>query len=185
MAERSSIARAFSLALDFADARLARRLVGLSDDAFFWEPVPNCWSVRRVEDSTIERNIGDVVDGWIQERQGGEPQPPPFTTIAWRLVRLAWLNTMWHDYAFGGATLAFAAVAVPHTAASAISMWDESFARFRTPIDGRTEEQVARAYDFPGGSRRTVGAQLSIFLAENTHHGVEIGCLRDLYRATG
>jgi hypothetical protein len=31
------------------------------------------------------------------------------------------------------------------------------------------------------GQSRTAGGQVSLFLEENTHHGAEIGCLRDLY----
>ncbi len=28
-------------------AQLRPRLEGLTDDEYFWEPVPNCWSIRR------------------------------------------------------------------------------------------------------------------------------------------
>ena len=37
--------------LDFYwDHQFLPRLEGLTDDEYFWEPVPNCWTVRTAED---------------------------------------------------------------------------------------------------------------------------------------
>jgi hypothetical protein len=33
--------------MDEVYGRLRRRLEGLGDDEYFWEPVPGCWSVHR------------------------------------------------------------------------------------------------------------------------------------------
>jgi DinB superfamily len=34
---------------DYVWARLADRLSGLTDEEYFWEPVPGCWSLRQDE----------------------------------------------------------------------------------------------------------------------------------------
>ena len=36
--------------LDFYRGFFRRRLDGLTDDEYFWEPAPGCWSVRRRDD---------------------------------------------------------------------------------------------------------------------------------------
>ena len=55
-----------------------RRLDGLTDEEFFWEPVPDCWTVFQGEDG-----------GWTYHYELPEPEPSPFTTIGWRLVNVA------------------------------------------------------------------------------------------------
>ena len=59
------------------DGQLRPRLAGLTDDEYFWEPVPECWTVRR-----------DADGAWTVDWHWPEPQPPPFTTIAWRIVHI-------------------------------------------------------------------------------------------------
>jgi len=58
---------------DHVFQRTRQRLEDLTDDEYFWEPVPLCWSVRPVGDGT---NRADGVG------------PERFTTIAWRLWHL-------------------------------------------------------------------------------------------------
>src|SRR5918997_1403799 len=59
------------------DHNLWPRLRGLTDDEYFWEPVPGCWSVRRRDDGT-----------WSMDWEWPTPTPPPVTTIAWRLAHM-------------------------------------------------------------------------------------------------
>src|SRR4051794_15991066 len=69
--------------LDFHWQRLLRpRLEGLSDEEYFWEPVPS-WNVRPRGTGTapVQAGSGDYVIDFAFP----EPQPAPFTTIAWRL----------------------------------------------------------------------------------------------------
>jgi hypothetical protein len=59
------------------------RLEGLTDDEYFWTPVPDAWSVRPRGTSTapVQAGAGEfTIDFAIPE-----PAPTPFTTIAWRL----------------------------------------------------------------------------------------------------
>ena len=53
--------------------QLRPRLGGLTDDEYFWAPVPNCWTVH--PDGAIDFDFP-------------EPEPAPFTTIAWRLAHV-------------------------------------------------------------------------------------------------
>ena len=60
------------------DAQFLPRMAGLSDAAYLWEPVPGGWSVRP-----------DGEGSWKADWAEPEPEPPPFTTIAWRLAHIA------------------------------------------------------------------------------------------------
>lgn len=63
---------------DYAFQRLLRRLDGITDEEFFWEPAPNCWTVRRCDDGTVIADGGLIFD-----------ETPPLTTLAWRLAHIA------------------------------------------------------------------------------------------------
>src|SRR5215469_6367801 len=62
---------------------LRPRMSGLTDDEYFWEPVPGCWSVRKrgTSQAPIAAGTGDFVIEYAYPA----PEVPPVTTIAWRL----------------------------------------------------------------------------------------------------
>jgi hypothetical protein len=60
-----------------AFGRLRRRLDGLDDDEYFWEPAPDSWNVRR-------RNDGS----WWPDDAEPRPYRGPITTIAWRVAHV-------------------------------------------------------------------------------------------------
>src|SRR5919197_1454625 len=62
---------------DDAWRRLRGRIEGLTDEEYFWEPAPYCWTVRAVGDGT-----------WRADEAALPPDPAPVTTIAWRLSHL-------------------------------------------------------------------------------------------------
>ena len=65
--------------LDFAwEHQFLPRMAGLTDEEYRWEPVEGCWSVRQGGDGA-----------WTVDWARSEPPPPPFTTIAWRLIHIA------------------------------------------------------------------------------------------------
>lgn len=68
------------------DQQLRPRLDRLSDDGYFWKPVPDCWSVRRNDQSRV--NIGAGSGAFTIDFAHPEPDPHPVTTIAWRLGHL-------------------------------------------------------------------------------------------------
>ena len=55
--------------------RTRRRLEGLTDQEYLWEPVPGCWTIRP-DDVRVFR------------AENGSLSVPAFTTIAWRLWHL-------------------------------------------------------------------------------------------------
>jgi hypothetical protein len=63
--------------------QLRARLDGLTDDEYFWSPVPDAWSVRPRGTSTapVQAGAGDFTMDYAIP----QPVPAPFTTIAWRL----------------------------------------------------------------------------------------------------
>ena len=68
------------------DRQLRPRLDDLTDDEYFWQPVPGCWTLTRREASTAPMPLGPG------EFTMDYAPPPydrePVTTIAWRLAHL-------------------------------------------------------------------------------------------------
>src|SRR5687768_217500 len=96
--------------------RLVRRLEGLTDEELRWEPVSPCWNVRPAPGG----------DGWTVDYPGEAPDPPPFTSIAWRLLHISDGNTIYWEHSFGPAKRNFWDL-VPHaTAEGAIEYLLES-----------------------------------------------------------
>ncbi len=85
---------------DFGRQRLADRIAGphgdsgdgvrvdipgMTDDEYFWEPVPDCWSIRLRSAGPALSATGLVGAGeWGRDSgRSSDASPPPFTTIAW------------------------------------------------------------------------------------------------------
>jgi len=90
--------------MDEAYERLWRRLDGLSEEEYFWEPVPRCWTIHR-----------DETGGWVTDYAEPDPVPAPVTTIGWRLVHVADCKVIYHDWAFGERRLTFPDLIPPNT----------------------------------------------------------------------
>jgi len=79
--------------------RLRPRLNGLSDDEYFWQPVPDCWTLSRRGTSTAPLSLGGGEFTWDY----GEPREvEPVTTIAWRLAHLTVCLAETNAIHFGG-----------------------------------------------------------------------------------
>lgn len=161
-------------------AVIGPNLEGLTDEEYFWEPVPGCWSVRRRDEARTPEVWGKA--DWVVEYAWTPPSPPPFTTIAWRLMH-AYDCT--NDYVARGLHLGqqdWNEVVVAGDAATA--------ARMVTDLIERTEERLASIDDETlqrpsEGDPRPAWATVSFAFLEYTHHCAEVGVLRDLYRAGG
>ena len=158
-------------ALDAAYSRVRTRLDGLTDDEFFWQPVPDCW--------TIYKEPGGR---WTYHYAEPDPQPAPVTTVGWQLVHLATCKLMYHEWAFGPARLTWPELDIPHTASEAMALLDRGQGLLRDDLDALSEESQL---DQP---RRTNWGELwpawRIFWTMIDHdalHGGAIGQLRDLY----
>ena len=66
--------------------RLRPRLNGLTDDEYFWQPVPGCWTVSRRGQSKAPDSFGE--GEFTMDYVRGPQDREPVTTIAWRLGHL-------------------------------------------------------------------------------------------------
>lgn len=171
--------------LDFYwDVVLWPRVQGLTDDEYLWEPVPGCWSVRPTPDGTWQLDGLDVP----------EPDPPPVTTIAWRLGHIAVDVLGTRAAAFFGADVPDDADmfdprlrprSLPATADEALTLLGSSYRAWRDGVTTWDDEALARRIGPRGADYRDepVAALVLHLSRETMHHGGEVGVLRDLYRA--
>jgi hypothetical protein len=169
------------------DRTLWPRLRGLTDHEYLWEPVEGAWSVRRTTGGDLE------MDG----RGVQEPDPPPVTTIAWRLNHIAIdIFATRADTFFGpdgsgpdaGGGDMFDErhrPPVPDSAAAALVLLESSYHRWRDGLLGLDEQAFLRPLGPRGGffADQPMAALALHLNREAMHHGGEIGLLRDLYRA--
>src|SRR5690242_15746398 len=98
---------------------LHERLEGLTDAEYFWEPAPSCWRIcRRSEAKTAQ--VGGKGE-WVMEYESRDPQPPPLTTLAWRLCHIVIWQMVRCDYTFGAKKLGWNDIELPGNAADAIA----------------------------------------------------------------
>lgn len=147
------------------------RLEGLGDQEYLWEPVEGCWTVRRAGD-------GRAVLDW----QFPEPDPPPFTTIAWRLCHLARTMAQRASFHFGDASVGDESTAPPLDARAAVELVGWSFEAWRSGVEAW--RSAAEEDERPGrsGSSDDLAGVLVHMNREVIHHAAEVALLRDLYR---
>ncbi len=173
--------------LDFHWQHLIRpRFDGLTDDEYFWEPVPGCWSIRpRAEvDPALAMGLGDYV---IQNAWPG-PEPAPVTTIAWRLGHvIVGVFAIRNGAHFGAAKTSHETFEYAPTAAAALAQLDEACATWIKGVRGLDAEALARACGPAEGpyAEHPMAEMVLHINREAMHHWAEIALLRDLYRAKG
>jgi hypothetical protein len=111
------------------------------------------------------------------------PEPAPFTTIAWRLLHIEGCKVMYHEYAFGPGKLTWDELPVPHTAADAIASLEGSHARLRSALASLNDLDLEEMRLTNWGELWPTWRIFWTMILHDLHHGAEIGCLRDLYRA--
>jgi len=160
---------------DDAWQRLDRRLAGLGDDEYLWEPASGAWSVRRSADA-----------GWQADWADPDPHPPPVTTIAWRLWHIASdCLASYLSRSPAGRPLEITGTAWYGDAASALRDLDVSGTAFRGGMVALGEDGIWRRLG-PSWGPYADDTWADLFVHafdELAHHGAEIALLRDLYRA--
>ena len=174
---------------DYVYQRTRSRLTGLTDDEYFWEPVPGCLTIRRADSGVYRADGAERTVAILRPVTGAGD--PPFTTIAWRLWHLIgtyggkrnpqWLGVERAPGGFEGDDPA------PGTAAQAIAVLERAYAFWR---DVLRELPTARWWEplgpIAGPYAEDDKASLVLHqLDEQIHHGAELGVLRDLYRGSG
>ncbi|NXY98806.1 DinB family protein [Streptomyces sp. BR123] len=191
---------------DFAYERLSARMSGpvmdsgdgsrtqvgapLTDEEYLWEPVPDCWSVRRRSDGPGPRATflaGAGSGDWGRDAAAyPHPWPPPFTTLAWRLSHLGEMLTLRADHTAGSHALTRDDHPVSGTAAEAVAAFEAGAAAWRKALLGLDDIALdTTGYcTYPHGSDAEEPLLDIVWWVnqELLHHGAEIALLRDLYR---
>lgn len=152
--------------------QLRPRLDGLTDDEYFWQPVPDCWTVHT--DGTVDFEFPT-------------PQPEPVTTIAWRLahVIVGVLAVRVHSH-FGGPPAAYETWTYATDAATALRQLDDAYDGWAAGVRALTTADLDRPIgpaEGPWADKPMLDLVLHIN-REVIHHGAEIALLRDLYAHT-
>ena len=123
--------------------QLRDRLEGLTDEEYFWEPVPDCWSVRPRGTSTAPVQAG--AGAMTIDFAFPEPDPPPFTTIAWRLGHvIVGVLAMRNATHFGREPTDYKSFEYAQTAAEALAQLDAEYATWQSGVESLGEEGLAR-----------------------------------------
>jgi hypothetical protein len=164
--------------------QLRPRLDGLTDTEYFAEPAPACWSVRRTGESTAPIAVG--AGDYVLEFAHPTPDPPPVTTIAWRLahVIVGIFGTRAASH-FGGPAVAWDTFAYAGTAAEALAQLDAGYAAWTAGVAALGAAGLARPCGPAEGpwAKAPMAELIQHINKEVIHHGAEICLLRDLYRA--
>lgn len=161
----------------FAWQRIRRRMDGLTDAEYLWEPVPECRTVRPLADGTF--------------RSDGPAEPGDthlFTTLAWRLCHIV-------DLLREDRTGPWLGQPPPPprtrrgdagTAAEVLTDLDHAYACWHDILLATTEDSLQHPIGSVGGlyaesTRRSFALHI---LDELIHHGAEAALLRDLYAAS-
>jgi hypothetical protein len=164
--------------------QLRPRFEGLTDDEYLWEPAQPAWNVRPRGTSTAAVQGGS--GPFVVEFAFPEPDPPPVTTIAWRLAHVI-VGVLGARVAahFGGPPVDYTSFAYAGTAAEALDQLDDGYARWTAGVRGLDTAALAAPCgpaEGPFGHLSMAALVLHIH-REVIHHGAEIALLRDLYRA--
>jgi hypothetical protein len=189
---------------DFARDRLAGRMTGpvmdsgdgteigvhpMTDEEFFWEPVPGCWSVRRRTNgpgpgASLLAGTGE----WGRDAAPyPHPWPPPVTTIAWRLSHLSEMLFLRAEHTAGGHTLTRDDYPISGDAAGAVAAFDAGATAWRKAllsVDDAALDTVGYCTNPHGSDPEEPFLDIVWWVNQEVlHHGAEIALLRDLYRA--
>jgi hypothetical protein len=183
---------------------LGRAWGALSDDEFLWEPFTTTWSIRRKEECRTPDPFG--AGEWVADFAIPEPTPVPMTTIAWLYWHIGSVPGRLCDLDFLGGTRTMASGwtspylahhAMFTSAAEAVTALRDGWQKLREAIERADDDQLevttaeyTYAAEPPRGSLCVVGQPgparpathfIAGALNEISHHGTQIGALRDVY----
>jgi PhnB protein len=159
---------------DYAWQRLADRLDGLTDGEYLWEPSTGAWTVHPGPDGA-----------WTWDFSWPAPDPPPVTTIAWRLAHIAVNDDRFRPWLGLAPAPGRPQQTVPPTAEAALAAVAVVKVERHQDLMEVTDTDLWEKVGPVGGpySDSTRVAWVLHVLDEVVHHGAEIALLRDLYRA--
>ena len=166
--------------------QLRPRLDELTDAEYFWQPVPDCWTLSRRGESTAAISVG--AGEFTLDYAMPPNDPEPVTTIAWRLAHII-VGVFAARVAshFGGAPADWATWEYAPTAEQALKQLDQAHDAWISGIRGLGASGLAHPVGPAEGpfAESSMAALVLHINREVIHHGAEISLIRDLYRWKG
>lgn len=162
--------------------QLRPRLDGLTDDEYFWQPVPGCWTFSRRGQSKAPVSVGagDFTVDYAMPPYDREP----VTTIAGRLAHLITVFGPPAASPFDGPPADSSAFCYAGTARGALRQLDDGHDAWLNDVRSLGAAGLARpqgAISPPEFADAPLAKLILYTHVEVIHHGAEICLLRDLY----
>ncbi|MEZ3178307.1 DinB family protein [Streptomyces pimonensis] len=157
--------RQFDLTWSLFEYHLER----LEPDDFLWEPVGNCWTVRRAGDGT-----------WVPDFAESEPDPVPVPTIGWLSWHIGWWWSVTIDHARGREPRQRDDITWPGAGEPTVEWLRGLRADWLEALDRLTGADLDSTAPFPwqNDPRHTVAHMIAWVNAELMKNAAEIGQLR-------
>ena len=169
--------------------QLRARLDGLTDDEYFWSPVPDAWSVRPRGSSAAPVQVG--AGDFTMDYAFPEPVPAAFTTIAWRLGHVIVGHVIVGVLAarnaahFGAPAASYETWEYAGSAATALDQLEAQLDVWLAGLLGLDEAELRVPVGAKEPFPETPMADLVLHIhRELIHHLSEVCLLRDLYLRT-
>jgi DinB superfamily len=164
---------------------LRPRLEGLTDAEYFWEPVPDCWTIRPRGAPGGADQVGD--GEWAIDFEHPPPEPAPVTTIAWRLNHVLTCFAVRAANHLGRDPVDYDSYPYAGTAREALARLDGEHETWRAGVAALGEEGLMRPCGPAEGpfAEEPLATLVLHIHREVIHHGAEICLLRDLYLREG
>lgn len=161
--------------------QLRARLDGLTDDEYFWSPVPGAWNVWPRGESTASPRFG--AGDFTIDYTHPAPDPAAFTTIAWRLGHVVVGVLAARNAAhFGGPPVSYETWEYAGSAQAALAQLEAQLDVWLAGVRGLSDAglRVPIGEKEPYPDAPTADLVLHIH-RELIHHLSEVCLLRDLY----
>ena len=164
--------------------RLRPRLDGLTDAEYFWQPVPDCWTLSRRGESSASNSFGAGEFTWDYDEPPHNPEP--VTTIAWRLAHLIVVFASTSGVHFGCPPASESTFCYAGTAEEALRQLDEQYQIWISGVRSLGTDGLAEPQGYPPAFAHAPIVKKMLYVnVEVIHHGAEICLLRDLYLRNG
>lgn len=163
--------------------QLRPRLEGLTDQEYFWEPGTGSWNVRARGTGTapVQAGSGAITIDFAFP----PPEPPPFTTIAWRLGHvIVGVLAMRNASHFGRTTTDYHAFDYAATAQEALNQLDAEYAAWLSGVESLGEKGLQRPCGEEHFEEDSMARLVLHIHRELIHHLSEVSLLRDLFLHT-
>jgi hypothetical protein len=164
--------------------QLRARLQGLTDDEYFWSPVPEAWSVRPRGSAGAPTQVG--AGAFTIDYAFPEPKPAAFTTIAWRLGHvIVGVLAARNAAHFGAPAASYETWEYAGSAATALDQLEAQLDVWLTGVRGLGQDGLRAPMGVSEPFPDAPMADLVLHIhRELIHHLSEVCLLRDLHTHT-